>query len=256
MKTVSTTLAVLALLLVSTAQNPPAQSSAQPTARTDVYHVHIAKAAVGKAAQLGDALKTQLPGAPMPGHFIVLRHQQGDEWDYLVIEHLGTTATVKATGSPTPPAVRDLYAWHGDTFVSGPSWAEFTRAMGIAPDAVGKTGGSVYVVAVFNAAPGQRDQLEKLISTNTPPPGTPGSVPQGDLVVLQHLEGGPWNFLTITRFNSWQDYATNEDASISAMQKTPGQGGWYDLRNYAAYHRDTITDRLVPAATPTGATPR
>lgn len=254
MKILSTTLTVFALLLCATAQNPPA-AGGSAAARTDVYHVHFAKAAVGKAAQLGDALKTQLPGAPMPGHFIVLRHQQGDEWDYLVIEHLGTTATVKAAGSPTPPAVRDLYAWHGDTFVSGPSWAEFTRAMGLTPDAVGKTGSSVYVVAVLNAAPGQRDQLEKLVSSTSLPPGTPASVPQGDIVVLQHLEGAPWNFLTITRFNSWQDYATNEDASISAMQKTPGQGGWYDLRNYAAYHRDTITDRLVPAAAAAGTTP-
>lgn len=248
MKTVYTMLSVFALLLCSGAQNPPAPGSAQPAARTDVYHVHVAKAALGKAAQLGDALKTQLPGAPMPGHFIVLRHQQGDEWDYLVIEHLGTSATVKATGTPTPPAVRDLYAWHGDTFVSGPSWAEFTRAMGISPDAVGKTGSSVYVVAVFNSAPGQRDQLEKLIASPNLPPGTPPSVPQGDLVVLQHLEGAPWNFMTITRFNSWQDYATNEAASIDALHKTPGQGGWYDLRNYAAFHRDTITDRVVPPA--------
>jgi hypothetical protein len=248
LKIVSTVIAVLALLLCSTAQNPPAQSSA-PTARTDVYHVHIAKAAVGKAAQLGDALKTQLPNAPMPGHFIVLRHQQGDEWDYLVIEHLGTKATVEAAGSPTPPAVRDLYAWHGDTFVSGPSWAEFTRAMGLSPDAFGKTASSVYVVAVYNAAPGQRDQLEKFISA--PPPPTASSVPQGERVILQHLEGAPWNYLTVTRFNSWQDFATNQASSVADTQKTPGQGGWYDLRSFAAFHRDTLTDRMAPAAAAT-----
>src|SRR5216110_1047731 len=62
--------------------------------RTDVYHVHFTKAALGKAVQLGDWLKTPDPKAPMPGHFIVLRHQDGDAWDYAVIEHLGTKATV------------------------------------------------------------------------------------------------------------------------------------------------------------------
>jgi hypothetical protein len=48
--------------------------------RTDVYHVHFAKAALGKAAQLGDWLKTPDPSNPMPDHFIVLRHQDGDAW--------------------------------------------------------------------------------------------------------------------------------------------------------------------------------
>ena len=41
--------------------------------RTDVYHVHFAKAALGKALQLGDWLKTPDPTNPMPDHFIVLR---------------------------------------------------------------------------------------------------------------------------------------------------------------------------------------
>ena len=38
----------------------------------------------------------------MPGHFVLLRHQEGDDWDYCVIEHVGTSATVKIdAGSPT-----------------------------------------------------------------------------------------------------------------------------------------------------------
>jgi hypothetical protein len=56
--------------------------------RTDVYHVHFTKAALGKAVQLGAWLKTPDPKAPMPEHFIVLRHQSGDAWDYVVITHL------------------------------------------------------------------------------------------------------------------------------------------------------------------------
>src|SRR5437762_6438711 len=39
--------------------------------RTDVYHVHFTKAALGKAAQLGDWLKTPNPNEPMPYQFIV-----------------------------------------------------------------------------------------------------------------------------------------------------------------------------------------
>ena len=89
--------------------------------------------------------------------------------------------------------MRDQSAWHTDTFASalhGPS----SRAMGL--DASGTAGTPIYIVSVYRAVPGHRDQLEKLLRN----PGT-SKVPTGQ-VVLQHLEGGPWNFLTITRYNS------------------------------------------------------
>jgi len=59
-----------------------AQNASAPAARTDVYHVHFAKATLGKGAEEGDFLKQPDPKAPMPGHLIVLRHQDGEDWDY------------------------------------------------------------------------------------------------------------------------------------------------------------------------------
>ena len=105
MKSIVSTLAialfVLSPLTFVRAQGSPAPAKTEKavtpsatTARTDVYHVHFAKAALGKAGQLGDWFKTPDPKAPMPGHFVVLRHQEGDSWDYAVITHLGTKATV------------------------------------------------------------------------------------------------------------------------------------------------------------------
>src|SRR5262249_48711836 len=159
--------------------------------RTDVYHVLFAKAALGKAAQLADFLKTPDPQAPAPGHSILLRHQEGDAWDYCVIDHLGTKTTVTAAPMAMPPAMRDLMEWHNDTFVNGPAWSEFAKAMGIDGDAA-KTAGSVYIVSVYRAAPGHRDDLEKFLSQ---PPSGPTDTTVGN-VLMQHLEGGAWNFLT------------------------------------------------------------
>jgi hypothetical protein len=59
----------------------------------------------------------------------------------VAVEHLGTKATVDAAGSPAPAGARDLNAWHGDSFVNGPAWPEFARAMGL--DDPAKSGGSV-----------------------------------------------------------------------------------------------------------------
>jgi hypothetical protein len=205
-------------------------------ARTDVYHVLFAKAAVGKASQLADYLKAQPPNAPMPGHFIVLRHQEGDDWDYVLIDHLGTKATVQAAGTPIPQNVREAIAWHGDTFVSGPPWPEFAKAMGIGGGAA--TANSAYIVGVFRAAPGAQEGLEKALSAS----------PRGaSQVLLQHLEGGPWQYLTISRYNSWQDLGADEASTTADMRKdTTGKGPWFQLRDYSSFHRDTLADRIAP----------
>jgi hypothetical protein len=224
--------ALLFVLLVFVCVSAVRNSSAQASAHTDVYHVHFAKAALGKAVEEGDYLKKPTPDTPMPGHFIVLRHQSGEDWDYAVIEHLGTSATVKAAGTPVPSGARDLNAWHGDTFVNGPAWPVFAKAMGL--DDAAKSAGSV---SVFRAAPGHRDDLEKSLSQPT------GSSVAGK-VLMQHLEGGPWQFLTVERYNSWQDFATDEKTSVADTLKP--DGGWLALRNHSTYHNDTITDRIAP----------
>ncbi len=231
------TFTLLTISSISTAQTATPQKA--PAARTDVYHVHFTHAALGKAAQLGDFLKAGDPKAPMPGHFIVLRHQTGDSWDYVVIEHLGTKATVEAAGNPAPVAQRDASDWHGDTFVNGPSWADFTAAMGIGEGSSAKTAGSVYVVSTYRAAPGHREQLEKMLADL--PRGADAMA--GD-VLMQHLEGGPWTFLEIARYNSYQDFGTGEAKRIAEISK--GESSWGRLRENVSFHTDTITDRIAP----------
>lgn len=213
-------------------------ASSESKMRTDVYHVHFTKAALGKSAQLGDDLKKPDPQDPMSGHTLVLRHQEGDSWDYAVIQHLGTKATVDPTRPAPSPAVRNLSDWHNDTYVSGPSWADFTKAMGI-DDNKAKTAGSVYILSVYRPAAGHREDLEKMLSESP----TAGDPTAGN-VVLQHLEGSAWTFLAVARYNSWSDYATSESKNVAETVK--GEGGWFRLREHASFHTDTVCDRIAP----------
>jgi hypothetical protein len=238
-------LALTALLptgFVQAQSSPAAKASPAPAspARTDVYHVYFGKAAPGKAVQLAELLKTPNPKDPMPGHFIVLRHQEGDAWDYCVITHLGAKVTVDATPFQVPSSMRDVADWHNDTFVNGPSWDEFTKAMAISDDAKSKSAGSVYVVSVFRPTAGHQDELEKLLAA---PSNRPSDTSAGT-VLMQHLEGGPWTFLTVVRYNSWQDFATNDMNNVTQSNKN--EGGWFDFRQYSAYHADTVTNRIAP----------
>ena len=220
-------------LVVATAASPQNPAA---VARTDLYHVHFTKSAPGQAAAHATSLMTPDKTSPMPDHFVVLRHQEGDDWDYVVIQHVGPKAELLAS-APTPPdAQRALSAWHHDTFATGPSWGEFTKQMALG---AANASGQVYVLGVHRHVPGHREQLLKSLSA----PGTAGTVETGN-VLLQHVEGSDWVFATIARYNSWQDFATDR-AAASAAPGVPG--GWADVRQHSAFHRDTIATRIYPA---------
>jgi hypothetical protein len=236
-------LAVLVPTVAAAQPQPQPQPQAQPQtqvqaagSRTDVYHVHFTKAVPGQAGALGRALMVPDPTSPMPDHFLVLRHQEGDDWDYVVIQHLGQKAAIDAAPTPPDPA-RDMRAWHNDTFVSGPPWAEFARAMGIGGS--GNATNLVYVVGVHRPAPGRRDDLEKALNQ----PAPPDAKIQTGSVLLQHLEGADWTFMTLTRYNSWQDFAAERSQAAASPDSA---GGWNDIRQHSAFHRDTIADRIAP----------
>ena len=234
-------IAALGFTSPSWAQSPSpaaATTAAAPPLRTDVYHVHFAKAALGKSAELADVLKKQAPDAPMPGHMIVLRHQDGDAWDYCVIEHLGTKATVDASRPAPPTSQMALGDWHTDTFVNGPAWVTFAKELGI--DDATKSTASAYVVSVYRPEPGQRQALEKFLSE---PPDRAVDTSSGN-ILMQHLEGAAWTFVTIARYNSWNDFARNETNNIGQMSKK--DSGWFKLRNLVSYHTDTLCDRMAP----------
>jgi hypothetical protein len=61
---------------------------------------------------------------------------------------------------------------------------------------------------------------------------------------MQHLEGGAWTYLTVVRYNSWQDFATTEKNGAGDTLKP--DGGWLKLREHSTYHNDTLTDRIAP----------
>lgn len=218
------------------ATSPATTTTSASPARTDVYHVHFTHAAPGKANALADSLKQPDPTSPMPGHSILLRHQNGDSWDYVAIEHMGTKVTLDAARpAPASAGARDLSDWHTDTYVNGPAWADFAKAMGI-NEGAGKS--AVYIVSVYRTVPGHREQLDAMLSTPT------AGDPVAGTVVLQHLEGAAWTFLGIARYATWEDFVKSETSSAADQAKNTG--AWGSVREHSSYHTDTLCDRIMP----------
>jgi hypothetical protein len=165
--------------------------------------------------------------------FFEAPHMRGDSglhrWCHAKrLMHVGPTATVAIT-PPTPPANPPTTAWHNDTFVAGPAWAEFSKLMN-GPST------SVYVVGVHRAVPGHRDQLREVLNRPDPAAKVPVS-----RVTLAHLEGGTWQFVSVDRYNSWQDFGTDRTGTVAG-----GDQSWLEVRQHSASHSDTIADRVTP----------
>jgi hypothetical protein len=229
----------LVLALVAAVGSIVFTQTPQAPALSDVYSVTFIKAAPGQAAALGEALKQPNPSAPMPDHFVVLRHQEGDDWDYAIIRHRGATATIE----PPPPAATAaaaagaaMVSWHSDAYVSGPSWPEFTKQMDLGASGAASP---VYALGIHNPAPGH---LIDLMTVLAAPASSAADIEMGG-VFMQHIDGGAWMFLTISRYNSWQDFAADRAAAAADATAT----GWADIRQHSAFHRDTIADRIFPA---------
>ena len=103
MKTARSTLVFVAILASAGAVG--AQTPAAP-ATTDVYHVMFTKAAPGQAAALAKDLQQPDPKDPMTSHFILLRHQEGADWDYCLIQHVGAKASVEFPRRRPPRELR------------------------------------------------------------------------------------------------------------------------------------------------------
>jgi len=270
-------LAAAAAAPAQTGQTPTPQApaaSAQPgIPAQELYHFHFTKAAPGKLNELIEAYKQAPVAAGEPGPPLILRHLQGDDWDLLVLTPLGKEETLTPGASAEEQAsiqrMRGLRTQHGDTFTSGPAWADVRTALlggsaaaAMAASSTGTTGsgaatgtagagraaalganvpeGTVYTVTTYRSLPGHRDQLADTLRR------VAGLFPDRR-TIFQHVEGAPWEFVLLQRFDSWTALGAEDDAPperLKAQGFANDEAIGLELRQHAAEHRDTIA-RLV-----------
>ena len=235
------------------AQQAPETGQAQPPSATgqagmqaqELYHVHFVKAAPGKIAELVGAYRETPVAEGEPGPPLIFRHLQGDDWDLLVLTPLGKEETVRTAATPeeqrSVERMRGLRAQHGDTFTAGPAWPEVRAALlGEGSErptgTAGGSAGPIYTVSTYRSLPGHRDQLGQTLQRIA-------ALYPDRRTILQHVEGAPWEFVVISRFDSWS--ALGEDQAAPA-EKLRSQGFasneaiGTELRQHLAEHRDTI----------------
>jgi hypothetical protein len=220
---------ILLTAAISVAQSPTQPQSQPAAAAPELYHIHIAKAAPGKLQQLIDAYNNgPAPGADEPQFTpIMLRHREGSEWDLITITPLGKQVTISSAAPPQAildfnQRVAPLTDWHSDTFTLGPSWDVVQKAL------VVSKGEPVYIVSDYRSLAGHRAQLRQVLDRGAIADRT---------VMFAHVEGAPWNFLGITRYESWAEMGAPAPQPAAG---TAAQDQGLSMREHLAVHHDTI----------------
>jgi hypothetical protein len=204
---------------------------AQASDAQELYHLHFVKAAPGKLADLIAVYQN----APVPAGEqkpVILRHREGDDWDLLVVTPYGKADHTISAAAPSAD-VMALYAKvrasaerHTDSFAAGPAWSEAQKAF---------AGDGIYVVGVYRSANGHRDQLVETLKKIA------ASGPAGRTLSLRHVEGGPFDIIQITRYDSWNDI--DAPPAQNSGFASP-QAASLELRQHMAEHHDTICQRV------------
>jgi hypothetical protein len=154
--------------------------------------------------------------------------------------------------APAPPeAMRRFkervmadYAWHADTYASGPPLEVVQRALAIPPNAAqaGSPGG-LYLIEESVALAGHHDALGRFLDRDMAAARARGAVK------FEHVQGAPWDFLLIFRYASWFEYASAE--TDPAADDEARKQGFADAdaigleyRTHISAHHDTFATRI------------
>jgi hypothetical protein len=222
-----------AVLLADRSPQATPPGGAQQGSPAHIYRISAFRAAPGHFRDLEKLLSaTPQPGADAGDLALVFRHRQGNEWDFMTIEHMGPQATIAGgtTASAPDSPFSQMAAWHGDTYASGPPLEEFRRALNITG---AQAPAGVYTVSDYQAAAGHRGALRQAldkIAADAP----------GRTVLLSHVEGAPWTFLAIQRYDSWRQLADDEEKEMTQAAGGGSADMGVQLRDSMAVHHDTI----------------
>jgi hypothetical protein len=248
----------LALLLTIATPSAIAEHPIEARADSFAYRTVFYRAAPGQLLELIELLRARVQtsravGEPEP---LLARHSQGDHWDLLYLQPIGTVAAYHdparqqrwaqaavASGLSESDFARraePLVAWREELFVAGPDLAEFEARNNAA---------GFYHLEVFLALAGQREGLhrQRLMENEFL-----AAIGRPTNLVFTRLGGAAWDLFTLGYYQNLQDYATpagvtpeqEEAAAVRAGFQSRNHIGSY-LRTFLASHHDTLLGRVM-----------
>ena len=217
---------MIPLLLCLSMIQPPAEA----------YRALFVRAAPGRLLELVDLMKIRRETVPAESRPVLLRHSQGDQWDLVLLEPVGTLSRYFATDRSAPDPLWDrLVSWQEEVFASGPPAREFR--------AVADRAGFFHLES-FLALAGERDSLKaERVMENA----FLKSVGRPVNFIFTRSAGASWDLFTVGFYRDLQHFAEPSGRTAEQEQAAARAAGFVSRESIGAYlrrfingHHDTI----------------
>lgn len=213
-------------------------------ARDFAYKTVLLRAAPGKLLPLIDSLKADMQkhadyGLEKP---YLLRHNQGDQWDLLLLIPVGSLETyyksenvAKRNASftfdkPFGDPFYDFIAFHEEMLVNGPPLAELQQRF----DAAG-----YFHVEMFIALPGKQSELLQQRQMENVYLKAIGRKPN---LIFTGPGGAKWDLFTIGCYRDLKHFAESADIPAEVEEKAALQAGFKGANFIGSYLRELIDE--------------
>jgi hypothetical protein len=231
------TFAVMFLCALAAAQPSQPTRTAPP-----LYRASLVQAAPGKLTDLIAAYKQHFAAAGQTP--LWMRHSQGDRWDLLILEPMGSYAEYFGAERVAAREKQDpgwgqrrspMIAWEEDVFVTGPPEAELRKAF---------ADSGFFHVEMFHEL---ADKHAELLREREMENAYAKAIGQPENFIFQRDQGASWNIFTIGCFRDLKHYASSADVPPEKSQAAAKAAGFESiaaigpyLRQFIAEHHDTL----------------
>jgi len=233
-------LAIAALVAVVVATPLAGEVCAQTPLTGDVlYRVTWLRAGPGRLQDLVTHMKTVASKGAGPPRPLVIRHSQGDQWDFMVLVPVGSYATHFASPEAASPlAPGELVAWQEDEFVRGPDISQIDSFRSA----------RLFHVEMFDALAGKSAELireREMENAYLDAVGRPINA------IFRRELGASWDVFTVGAYRDWRHYGERDliaPERAAAAAKAAGFAtdeaiGPY-MRSLINTHHDTLATRV------------
>lgn len=212
-----------------------------------VYRVLNLRAAPGVLAGVVTSWRERreaVAGTAQP--LVLMRHSQGDQWDLMIMQPVGSLAmwyatdnTVRAAQEAFELGQRSLIAWREEMFVAGPPPEVFLNRA---------SGAGLFHIEMFHAVAGQYEALlgerrmedDYLVRTG-----------RAANLIFERVAGASWDLFTIGFYRNLQHYAEEPGLAPEALEAAARAAGFqgrgtigFELRAFLSDHHDTLASAI------------
>lgn len=221
------------LLFLQTLAEAKNQTIGAKTGFDTLYRVTLLRAEPGRFSELLVDMKNRAAGNP---DYLILRHSQGDHWDLMTVEPIGSYAAWFDPAKTNRQTLDAAWREHLDRLVSFRSeWFAYGPEAERVKSGVKENG--LYHVEMFRALAGHKIKLLQQRAMENEYLDQTGQVVN---LVFKGDQGSDWDVMTIGFHKSLKTFAAGSDMSVAEKDVIAKKVGFKSVSDIGPYLRSLL----------------